>query len=173
MDGVFAEQQGTQWCWAACIQMILGHHGLNVPQDQVVARTFGRDARGRLPDWAGTMFTITNNLNDWAVDANGRRYDVLAKVHPGPPVPTRLLEDLGQGRPVLLAVKTHPAGGHAMVATAASWLPGPQGPIIQTLVVRDPWPSPATRATKGRVEFSGADLARRVDMHWYVQVRPR
>ena len=33
-------QKMENWCWAACIQMVLNYHGLYVDQKDVVARVF-------------------------------------------------------------------------------------------------------------------------------------
>ena len=170
MDYFTASQKNSQWCWAASIQMVLNYYGIAISQEQIVARTYGTDPFGNLPNWAGSFEAITANLNNWSVDNMGRPYTVMASLNWGAPTPIILLQELSEGRPVIMGYRSGPNSGHAVVITAASFLPSPQGPIIQTVVVRDPWPSPQNIAYRGRVEYPGADLAYLMQAYWYIRV---
>src|SRR5262245_24401821 len=62
MDLVVALQRHTNWCWAACIVMVYRLHGIHVTQEEIVARTFGRNRLGRLPNWPAGSVSISRNL---------------------------------------------------------------------------------------------------------------
>lgn len=166
-----SSQRNSNWCWAASIQMIFNYYGVSISQEQIVARSYGTDPYGNLPNWTGSTQLITANLNNWNIDNQGRAYAVNASMFPGPPSPAYLVRELDTGRPVLVGYVSGPGTGHAVVITACSYVPTPQGPIIQTLVVRDPWPSPQNVANLGRVEYPGSVLAQRIMAHWYVRVQ--
>lgn len=171
MNFVAAAQRNSQWCWAASIQMVLNYYGVSISQEQIVARTYGTDPYGNLPNWAGSFEAITANLNNWNFDNFGRRYIVMASLNWGAPTPAVLLQELGQGRPVIVGYKSGQNSGHAIVITAASFTQSPNGPIIQSIVTRDPWPSPQNIQTSGRVEYPGAQIASLMQAYWYIRVQ--
>lgn len=171
MNFVAATQKNSQWCWAASIQMVLNYYGVSIAQEQIVARTYGTDSSGNLPDWAGSFQAITANLNNWNFDNSGRQYIVMAAVYAGGPVPAVLLQELSQGRPVIIGYKRTENLGHAVVVTAASFSQSPNGPIIHSIVARDPWPSPENMQTSGRVEYPGEQIASLIQAHWYIRVQ--
>jgi hypothetical protein len=149
--------------------MILDYYGVVITQEQIVARSFHMDPRGRLPDLGGTFELISRNLNSSGVDLTGRRYHVDAKFGRGAPRPVVLLDELSAQFPVLLCYRTQ-GSGHVVVATGASYVPGFDGPIVESLVVRDPWPSPENQWNLGRAEYRGADLASQITAHWLIRV---
>jgi len=166
-----AAQRNSQWCWAASIQMVLNHWGIGIDQADIVARSYGTDPRGRLPDWNGSAELITANLNNWSVDRSGRVYTVAAEVGVGPPDPRRLMQELDQGNPVIVGYKTSPSTGHAVVITAAGYSRLADGrPIVLSYVVRDPWPSQQNINSMGRQEYSAQEFLSSVTYHWYVRV---
>jgi hypothetical protein len=171
MNRYAAAQRASQWCWAASIQMVLNFYGVHITQPQIVARTYGMDPDGPLPDWGGNLPGITANLNNWSIDNLGRRYTVRAEFRWGPPPPSDLYRELQQGRPVLVAYRSGPVSGHAVVITAAGFSSSPSGLIPRSIVVRDPWPSEENRARLGRVEYSFDEFAQLIDAYWYIRVQ--
>lgn len=167
----YAEQESPHWCWAASIQMVLDYYGVVVLQEQIVGRSFGLDPRGRLPDFSVSSRLITANLNGSSVDLTGRRYQVQAKFSEGLPRARVLLDELDAYSPVLLAYRNRANSGHVVVVTGAWYVPTFDGPIIESVVVRDPWPSPENRWNLGRVELPGTDLTSQMTAHWLVRVR--
>ena len=170
MEYFASAQRASQWCWAASIQMILNHAKVDITQEQIVRRTYGVDPAGRLPDWTGDFRAITANLNNWSIDNRGKKYVVRAIVGIGPPAPTVLLEELSNGRAVMIGYATGPDSGHAAIVTGASYIPTPQGPAIQSLILRDPFPTRKNIRNGGRVEVPGADLAASIRHHWIIRV---
>jgi len=169
-DAVYAEQENSEWCWAASIQMILNYYGINISQAEIVARSYGVSPTGDLPDWSGSWDVITANLNNWSIDDNGTHYVVSAAMGTGPPPPALLVSELSSQRPVLVAYMSSPQTGHAVVATAVSYAPSMMGPIVASIIVRDPWPSPANIAFEGHVEYPGSVLARDITAYWIIRV---
>lgn len=171
VDSAFSFQERSQWCWAACISMLLAHNDLHVEQAEIVRRSYGRDALGQLPDWPGSFDLITRNLNYRGRDGKGTDYEIRARVAPGAPMPALLLAELSSGSPVLVGYNTG-SGGHAVLITAASYVDTPMGPQILQLVSRDPYPYPGTSPIgNGRQVVPGAHLASRIMAHWYVDVK--
>ncbi len=167
-----AAQRRSQWCWAASIQMVLSAHGVRISQERIVARSYGVDPQGNLPDWAGSWEVITSNLNNWDLDEmTGRPYAVACQYGQGPPPPQVLLNELARGQPIILACSMGGGGGHAVVITAVTFVPTPMGPSIQTITIRDPWPSPENAATGGRQVVPAAQFAGSMRGYWIVRVR--
>jgi hypothetical protein len=166
-----SSQRNTNWCWAASMQMIFNYYGIDITQEQIVARSYGSDPYGNLPNWTGSFYVITANLNNWNVDNNGRQYMVVASLNWGAPSPLYLIQELSEQRPVLIGYQSGPNSGHAVVITACSYTQSPYGPIIQSIVVRDPWPSPQNIANRGRVEYPGINLANIIQAHWYIRIQ--
>lgn len=166
-----AAQMRTQWCWAASIQMVLNGYGVNINQEQIVARTYSRDPYGNLPNWPGSFQAIHQNLNNWGIDNNGNRYRVTASIGMGAPTPSILVRELSNGRPVIIGYRSGPNSGHAVVVTAVSYVESWNGPIIQSIIVRDPWPNRSNIQNRGRIEYPGAVLASNIQAYWYVRVR--
>ncbi|MGZ3753283.1 MAG: C39 family peptidase [Mucilaginibacter sp.] len=165
-----SSQHNSNWCWAASLQMIFNYYGVNITQEQIVARSYGVDPSGNLPNWTGNFEVITENLNNWSVDNNGRRYGVQAIFNQGAPTPIYLIQQLTLQHPVLIGYQSGPNSGHAVVITACSYIETYYGPVIQSIVVRDPWPSEENVANDGRVEHTGIDLARLIQAHWYILI---
>jgi hypothetical protein len=165
---VAAAQQQDEWCWAASASMILRWYGLDVTQQMVVART-----KGVLIDAPGSDQDISNALSGWALARNGQRVIIRSWAAPGPPPPVVLIRELSQNHPILLTFISGPNSGHAVVITAASYFQTPTGPYINSLVIRDPWPSPENILNEGRVEIGGQNLANFMPLirsNWLVSV---
>ena len=170
MNYFAASQQNSQWSWAASIQMVLNGYGVNINQQQIVAKTYGSDQFGNLPNWPGSFQAIHHNLNNWNIDNFGYPYLVQAQFGMGAPSPNTLFNELSNGRPVIIGYQSGSNSGHAVVVTAISYFPTPYGPNIQTIVVRDPWPSQENVANLGRKEFPASILANSIQGYWFVRV---
>src|SRR5215470_5049652 len=42
LGAVTAQQEHSQWCWAACISAIFNYHGYPVEQSRIVGATYGQ-----------------------------------------------------------------------------------------------------------------------------------
>lgn len=174
---VASSQQTQMWCWAACIEMVFRYHGVNVSQQDIVARTYGTDWMGNPPPFGATVDIITANLNNWGIDRNGARYTVRASLTPSMIPDELILGELELQKPMIIAYGPTLHSGHVVVLTAASYLPTPHGRMIRTLVVRDPFPNPFTIQTLGRVEYLNYTLPQQgglpapVQAVWFVDIQ--
>ncbi len=69
------DQKQTNWCWAACVQMVLNYHGLYVTQEQVVARIFGK-----LVNQPAKRWQIKRALSGWAFNYRGGLSYIFSKM---------------------------------------------------------------------------------------------
>ncbi|MCA9516827.1 MAG: hypothetical protein KC635_17920 [Myxococcales bacterium] len=151
--GSFASATGgqhmSQWCWAACIEMVFRHHGYVVPQARIVKETFGD--RVNLPS---SGWQILGNLNREWVDDRGRRFVARGDVMSSSPVTAA--QDLAADQPLILGTQ-----GHAMVLTAVEYRrdQGGNGQIVSA-IVRDPWPGRGRRTLDPSEWYGVAFLAR-------------
>jgi hypothetical protein len=161
-------QQKPQWCWAASIQMVMNYYGVDIDQKQIVKRTYGV-SNGELPDWAASIETIHKNLNYKGVDNQGKMYIVNAQVGLNAPDPILLIEELSHKRPVVIGYKAN-FGGHVVLITAVSYYESNKGPLIRSIVVRDPLPEINNQFDNGRIEYEAATFANLIQAYWLVRV---
>jgi hypothetical protein len=155
-------QRMENWCWAACIQMVLNYHGLYVDQQDIVSRVFGgavdRPANGD---------QIMTALQGWAPDSRGRKSEILADAYNLDP--STVINDLDQKWPLIVGLSgaRGAATGHAYVMTAAYFSRGSNGaPIIHRVVLRDPFPG-----YPSRIEVDAGEFAQRLQFATRVYVR--
>jgi len=152
MVEVAAEQQGQNWCWAACVQMVLSTKGIKVNQADVVQRTYGAvvDAPGGLAD-------IVTRMSGWFNTRSGRTLLIASHV-PGPLQPGLLYSYLKTQSPLILGVSYPGADiGHAVVVTAAVFKTGDAVLELREVVIRDP--SPQFAAQKGKRTLTPQEFA--------------
>jgi Papain-like cysteine protease AvrRpt2 len=164
-DFIAVTQQQDMWCWAATVQMLLGYYGIQLTQEQIVARVYGQPFNE-----LGSDDAISASLNGWGRTAQGNHVVVESRVIAGPPAPDILFQELSKGRPVLLIFNAGFSVGHAVVVTAASAM----SRQVVSLVYRDPAPTPDSLKNHGRVELSFEELAAflpTIRSYWIVSVR--
>ena len=164
VNSVYAEQKQSEWCWAACIQMVTNLYGADLTQDEVVARAYGPGVNR-----AGTLEIITSTLNGSGTTRSGRRYTITSKMLANESLPAALVAELAAGHPVMLGCDTG-GSGHAVVCTAVTYQGDASDPVITMLTVRDPWPSDSNRSGSGRQVLSGSDLGPRIMEGWVIHV---
>ncbi|MBS1914157.1 MAG: C39 family peptidase [Bacteroidetes bacterium] len=133
-------QRQSNWCWAACVQMVLNYHGIPVTQEQVVERIFG----GAAPNVAGQPDQILEALTGWAVTRDGQKVRVSSSsfAFDG----SEIVRDLAERSPIVVGVRTSQATGHAYVLTAVTYTVNRANePIFLTAILRDPWPNNQSR----------------------------
>lgn len=140
-------QRMQNWCWAACVQMVLNYHGLYVKQEDIVARVFG----GAVDRPAGPK-EILYALQGWAPDSRGRTSSVEADNRNLDPA--SVVQDLEYRWPLIVGLSGAGNTGHAYVLTAVYYkvLQG-SPPIILRVVLRDPYPTKSSRLEMNMDEF--------------------
>ncbi|MCA9776431.1 MAG: C39 family peptidase [Candidatus Eremiobacteraeota bacterium] len=143
------KQRMENWCWAACIQMVLNYHGLYVDQQDIVTRIYGaaidRPANGD---------QIMAALTGWAPDTRGRRSQIYADNYNLDAA--TIINDLDKKWPLIVGLRgaRGAATGHAYVMTAAYFSKDQSGqPTIHRVVLRDPFPGYQSRIELDAQEF--------------------
>jgi len=134
------KQRQSNWCWAACIQMVLNYHHIRVSQEEIVARCFGE-----LIDTPANAPVIIQALSGWGITTDGKKAVISAStfVYSG----SDIVRDLAFKQPLIVGLKTDNALGHACVLTAVSYSVNPYNnePIFRSAVIRDPSPMSQSR----------------------------
>jgi hypothetical protein len=142
-------QHLSQWCWAACIEMVFRYYGLQVPQEQIVQQTWGGIAD--LPAYPGHILA---NLNRPWIDLSGRRFRVSGDAFSANPMTAA--QDLAQDMPLIIGTL-----GHAMVLTALTYVVDRSGNgRVTAAIVRDPWPDRGRRILSAQEWHQASFLAR-------------
>ena len=146
---VFARsQENTQWCWAACIEMLFRYHSRPVSQARIVNETFGSIVNMPAQPW-----DILRALNRSWTDDSGRTFFVQADT-----MTANLLtahDDLFANNPLIVGTM-----GHAMVLTGISYDRNMFSSQITEIVVRDPWQRRGRRVLNRQEAFNISFLAR-------------
>jgi len=132
-------QRQSNWCWAACVQMVLNYRGVPVTQEQVVQRIFA----GAVPNVPGQPNQILTALSGWAFTRNGQ--PVILQSSPFAFDGSEIVRDLAERWPIVVGVNMGNSG-HAYVLTAVTYgVDQWNQPIFRSVVLRDPWPGNPSR----------------------------
>lgn len=134
-----ATQNCMNWCWAACVQMVLNYHGLYVSQEQVVQKIYGS-----LPCNTGNGYQLMQALSGWAPNTRGGYSQIYSQqgVWNGPDI----VDQLSRRWPIIVGLQNQGSVGHAYVLTAIYYsVDNWNNPIIDKVVLRDPWPNNPSR----------------------------
>ena len=145
----------SNWCWAACVQMVLNYHGLYVSQRDVVTRIYGSPYVNQ----PANEPQILNALTGWATDTRGR-YSSIHAVG-GQQYVNDMINLLSNKWPLIVGLSNPQGGiGHAVVLTAIEYSVqyNNQGQVTayipRNVVIRDPWPTNPSRQVLSWDEFS-------------------
>lgn len=155
-------QRMQNWCWAACIQMVLNYHGLHVQQETIVEQVFGTQV-----DMPAQPQQILAALRGWIPDTRGRYSEVVADA--ANLDQASIIQDLEYRWPLIVGLSASAPGqqGHAYVLTGAYYHIDDYGrPEIYRVVLRDPYPTQISR-----LEMNAADFASRCAFATRVHVR--
>jgi len=144
-------QRQTNWCWAACIQMVLNYHGLYVTQEQIVQKIYGN-----LVDQPAGEQQIMEALSGWMPNYQGRYSQIycqneITNIN-------EITSNLAYKWPLIVGLSnpSNPNGvGHAYVLTAIYYSTDMYNNTIpHKVVLRDPWPGNPSRQEMSWNEFS-------------------
>lgn len=123
-----------QWCWAACIEMVFNYHGINISQEDIVARSCGG-----IEQFPGQPRHILANLSrNWR--GSGRTKFLVSGESYSADLATAS-RDLSQDCPLIIGNR-----GHTMVLTSMKYEMDKwgNGNVLEAEVV-DPWPGRGRR----------------------------
>jgi hypothetical protein len=159
-----AMQNNSQWCWAACIQILFKYYRMEVSQEEIVNRTMGKTDADLLPNIPGNIKNITENLNNWSFDKSGYLFRVQALSYIGAPKPSFLIKELSTKHPIMIGYKTKKNSDHAVIIISAKCKKELFSNNIESIMIYDPYPG------MGYQEYPGLDLAKRISAYWYIRV---
>lgn len=165
------QQQKTNWCWAASIQMVLFYNHIIVEQPEIVQRTVGANYNGEIPNLGGSVQMISNNLNKWQLDIVGRQTSITSDFIPHAPSAEEMIENLKKQQPIYLSYKSSLSTNHAIVITSCRYIETAKGYEILDFTVRDPWPSPENLATKGTLKYSYKAFYPLMNFFWIIALK--
>lgn len=154
-------QRQANWCWAACAQMVLNYHGLNVSQEQIVTRIYGA-----LVDQPANDMQVRTALSGWAPNVQGG-YSTIYCVQ-GINSANEITANLNNRWPLIVGLR-NPGNnvGHAYVLTAIFFnTDGYNNTIPEKVVLRDPFPG-----NQSRIEVSWSSFTNRVQSIFKVYVQ--
>jgi hypothetical protein len=129
-----ARQEMSEWCWAACIEMVFRYYDYDVPQKRIVDETWGS-----IVNMPAQPAQIVADLNRPWKSEDGRKFSVSGDVYSANAVTAA--QDLAQDFPLIIG-----ALGHAVVLTSLVYLRNAYGGgEVQSAIVRDPWPGRGRR----------------------------
>ena len=147
------KQESTQWCWAACIEMVFRYYGLRVPQQALVQETWG--GIFNLP---AEPQQILSSLNRPWMDSTGRGFYVTADSYSANHITAA--QDQSNNMPLIIGTM-----GHAMVLTSLVYIRDQYGRgYVTEAIVRDPWEDRGRRLLSPQ-EWRNASFLARIRVH--------
>lgn len=161
-----ATQQEENWCWAACIEMVLHYQGVNIAQDDIVRRVFGYAA-----DRGGTIYDIIKGA-DGLVTNNGTVINAKGE-SPSGKSKISFIDDLAKRYPLIVGLSMPgQTVGHAFVMTGIVFTTDASGHQVypRKVILRNPWPYSKGQTVADREELTWSDFISRV--HTIVHIYP-
>lgn len=122
----YHRQYKDNWCWAACVQMVLDYYGLEVTQSRIVERAYG-DAYDFTADGEDIVDAIDRwNVNGSLIRATSEKYK-SAKT---------LIDAMTKGTPLIIGLdEQFTSTGHAYVLTHVFFTTDYRGNMTPTRVL--------------------------------------
>jgi hypothetical protein len=141
-------QRQANWCWAACVQMVLNYHGLYVQQEEIVQKIYGT-----LVDQPAGELQIKYALSGWAPNALGGISSIYCQE--GLTSINEITSNLIYKWPLIVGLRNPNGGiGHAYVLTAIYYSTDQMNNTLpDKVVLRDPWPGNLSRQEMSWFEF--------------------
>lgn len=160
----FGKQHSMNWCWAACIQMVLNYHSIPVLQELVVKRTLGK-----LVDKPADPSIMFKALNGWEVDVFGNKVLVSSNFYSTDT--KEITTFLATKKPLIVGLRQQGTSiGHAYVLIGMFYetIMKNNGDISykpHSVLLVDPWPG-----NNSIKDISWSDFANRLNVSYKVWV---
>lgn len=126
MEYCFHRQYKDNWCWAACVQMVLDYCGIEVAQSKIVERAYGNTY-----DLTANKNDIVSAINGWHIGG----HTVWASYERYKNAKT-LIDAITSGRPLIVGLnERYTSTGHAYVLTHIFFTRDYNGNMTPTKVV--------------------------------------
>ena len=148
----YGKQRSMNWCWAACIQMVMNYHAIPVAQEQIVKRTLGR-----LADVPADPQMMFRALNGWEVDVHGDHVQVSSNTYTTSA--KEITAFLKTKKPLIIGLRENGSRiGHAYVLIGMFYntVPDGRGDINyapHSVLLVNPWPGSESIVDIGWDEF--------------------
>jgi len=132
---VYANQRKSNWCWAACVQMVMNYQGIKIEQEEIVMKTFGSlvDQPAYVPD-------MIKAITGWAPSVDGHKNFIFCDNLNSLSF-KELYESLNRGKPFIVGLRNLSDGvGHAYVLTAVTFKMKGVERVPDKVILRNPWP---------------------------------
>lgn len=173
-EPVESQQRSSEWCWAACAQMIRQYHGERVSQEEIASRIRGAEDRQTATVDEIMLAMNPDMIRDWTRLRGKNQITITPGYWLGAEIRKRtittdlFIDELSDGSPLVVGTRDGAGGGagHACVAYAAEYsrtdvdfldvFRGRKGSIVDTFVTRydihqvdvfDPWPVAGGKTT--------------------------
>lgn len=136
---IYGKQRNMNWCWAACVQMVLNFHHIPVEQEDVVEKTLGS-----LIDKPADPDMMFKALNGWEVDLYGN--DVIVNSNFYTTSAYEITAFLSTKKPLIIGLaQPNTSIGHAYVLIGIYYIKSksPLGDALyspHSVILVDPWP---------------------------------
>ncbi len=131
------KQKQSNWCWAACLQMILRTHDIKVSQKELVKQAFNDVVNRKLHS-----ADIVSTFNDRRYKSSSNDSIYRLYVRRKYCTERELINHLHSQRPLMVGLENYQDGGHAYVLRAIYFTQDIRGNIwIDKVILVDPSPS--------------------------------
>jgi hypothetical protein len=136
-ENSYEEQKCPQWCWAACVKMVLKHNGYSVTQENIVKSVFGVDERGLAPCRPGEIEYALDALPGQMNDDMGTPLKITYAYNTNGTFDDEISGYLSNHQPIILGLSNNNGQvGHAVVMFGADYHNGQ----LSKVLIADPYP---------------------------------
>lgn len=126
MEYCLHRQYKDNWCWAACVQMVLDYYGLNVSQSKIVERAYGDYS-----DFTANKEDIIDAIDGWLISGS-----IVRATYEKYKSAKTLIDAMTKGTPLIIGLNERYASvGHAYVLTHIFFSRDNYGNMTPTRVV--------------------------------------
>ncbi len=172
MNQVYVPQEKDQWCWSACIAMILDYYGIYVTQEILAQDICGIDRFGYPVNCPAYPFEISQSLGIKGTDSYGSFFTISAPLYIYRPDILELIEELINDRPIMVAYyNPDHKSSHAIVLTGCKYEVRGDTIYLTHIYARDPAKTYLNINNNGRRVISNVNaFLNSIHSYWYITV---
>ncbi len=149
---IYGKQRNYNWCWAACIQMVLNYHHILLTQEEIVKKSLGS-----LVDKPANPELMFKILNGQEINRYGKVVKLNCNIFPT--TSKEISSFLNTNKPLIVGVGQKQGIGHAYVLIGMyydiiNYDSGVKKYNPYSVVLVDPWPGNPSTSEMNWSEFS-------------------